>query len=106
MHQSIHQGDIGARMMTQVQGREIRQGDPSGIGQDQHGSPLSDGLADPEPDHRMLFGGIGSDHQKGSGLFGNIFNRIGHGARTVGNGQTGHGAAVSEAGAMVYIVGP
>ena len=39
-------------------------------------------------------------------LFGDIVHRVGHGARTEGGGQTGHGAGVSETGAVVDVVRP
>ena len=63
-------------------------------------------LADFRAENRVLFGGIRADDQHGLRMVGDVIHRVGHRTRAKGSGQTGHGAGVSETGAMIDIVRP
>ena len=55
-------------------------------------------------DHRMVFVGVGADHQDAIGIF-QFADGIGHRSGTERRGQPGHGGAVSETGAVIDVIG-
>lgn len=57
-----------------------------------------------ERDYRMGLSGVASGNEKDLSAS-NVANGIGHCARAQACGQTGHRAAVSEAGAVIDVVG-
>ena len=52
----------------------------------------------------VIFGGIGANYEDTAGI-GQLRQRVGHGAGTKSRGQTDHGGAVSETGAVIDVVG-
>ena len=63
-----------------------------------------DGPFDKAGDHRMVLGGVGAGDQDHIGVF-DIGDGVRHCATSESCGQTGHGGAMSETGAMVDVVG-
>ena len=75
------------------------------IGNDKLGSVIELILFDFHPDDRMVFSGIGSTTKIQLASF-QFTNGIGHGSASECCPQTGDSNRVSEAGAMVYVIGP
>ena len=102
-HQSVDPGDIGPRPLAQPDGGQRGQFDPAGVGNDQPG-PFFQCPFNGRPDDRVVFRGVRSGDQDNLGLL-DLRDGIGHGATAERRGQTGHGGAVSEPGAVIDVVG-
>ncbi len=104
LHHAVDQGDIGARDLPEPEAGILHQAMAPGVDDDEvfifeTRRPLDAGRND-----RVVFVGVGADHQDAIGVF-QFGDGIGHRPGTERRGQTGHGGAVSEAGAVIHVVG-
>ena len=100
----VDQGDIGAGNLAEPEAGMPHQAVAPGVDDDEilifeTRRPLDAGR-----NHRVIFVGVGADHQDAIGIL-QFGDGIGHGSGTEGRGQPGHGGAVSEAGAVIHVVG-
>ena len=106
VHQAVEQGDVAAGPVTDVQRGEISEINAARVSDDQFDAAPAYCPPQHRPEDGMLLGGVRADDEQRLGVIGNIVHRVGHCARAVGGGQTGHGAGVTETGAVVYVVRP
>ena len=106
VHQAVEQGHVGAGSLADVQGGEIGDVNPARVGHHQLDAAPQDRLADFGAEDGVLFGSVGADDQHRLGVLYHVVHRVGHGARAIGCGQTGHSAGVSKTGAVIDGVRP
>ncbi len=104
MHYSVEQRHIGTGLMLQPYRRKSHEVDPSRVGNYNPG-PLPQCLFHPQPYNRMGFSGIRPYYEYYVIVL-DFRDGICHGTGAEYCGQTGHGGAVSETGAMVDVVRP
>ena len=104
MHKAVDQGHIRAEFVAQPQMGDAHQLYFSRIHDNQLGAVLLDGFINIIGDDRMIGRGIRADDQNDFGLQ-HILQRIGHRSASERGGKTCHRGGMSEAGAVIDIVG-
>ena len=103
MHQAVDEGDVGAQAVLHGDIRQKGHLGGTGIDHDDLGAFFS-APEDPLGGDGMVFGGVGADDEDALGV-GQLRDGVGHGAGTESRGQTDHGGAMSESGAVIDVVG-
>ncbi len=103
LHHPVQQWDVGAGIERQMEMGQGCQGSPARIDDDQFSAAIHGGQH-PPGDLGMGLGGVGAGNQDDLGPL-DLVDRVGHRPAAEGGGQTGHGGGVSEAGAVVDVVG-
>jgi len=103
MHHAVEQGHIASKPVVYSNIRVSGELNVSRVRHDELG-PFFLGPENTSRNQRMARGGIGPDNENAPGIF-DLADRICHGSASEGGGQTGHRGCVSEAGAVIDVVG-
>ena len=100
----LEDGDVGARLLSQPERREVRQLDLARIDDDEFGIILAHGFLKEEADDGVRLGGVAAGDDEGIQVF-HLGDAVAHGAGADGQLQAGHAAGVAEARAVIDVVG-
>ena len=103
VHQAIEKRDIGARLVAHVIVGVVGQRRPAWVNDNQRGAALGR-LLEKGGCNRVVFSRVGADHQRHIGIV-HIPEDIRHGAGTDGLLHSRDRGGVTQAGAVVHIVG-
>ncbi len=104
VHQAVDDRDVGTGPLAQPEGGVAHQVDPARVGNDEAFALQAHRPLDAGGDDGMGFRGVGARDQDTIGVL-QLGDGIGHRSRAEGGGQTGHRGAVSEAGAVIDVIG-